>query len=111
MTTTRGSVVQHKETKECYIVRLVDNGLLAKSIADDTPSRWVAEADFVLASEADVPWLKLRTMCHRGNTLYCWELPSGEMVCEDESVSFYRGIAFSTRFSQFDANSPSPVLR
>jgi|SRR5271169_4928695 len=103
MPITERSIVQCKEAKWYGFVRLVGNNrrISVKPIADDTPSSFYAEADFVPASEADVPWFNPRTMRHiNGNILHYWELPSGEMVCEDDSVSFYGGIAFSTRFSQ-----------
>jgi hypothetical protein len=101
MTTTRGSVVQNRETKEYGFVRQVDNGrFLVKSIADGTPSRWHSGDDFVPASEADVPWLKLRTIPSREYHLFYWELPSGEMIGESEAVVFFDGVASVTRLSQ-----------
>jgi len=103
MPITEGSIVQNKEAKWYGFVRMVgiNKRVSVKSIADDAPSSFYAADDFVPASEADVPWFKPRTVRHiSGNILHYWELPSGEMVCEDESVWFSSGYAFSTRFSQ-----------
>jgi hypothetical protein len=104
MPITERSIVQHKEASWYGFVRLVgDSGRISvKPIVDDTPSSFYAGADFVPASRANVPWFNPRTLRHiTGNILHYWELPPGEMVCEDDSVSFYGGIAFSTRFAQF----------
>lgn len=113
MTITRGSIVQNKQDKWYGVVRLVGaNGRLSvKSIADDTPSSFYDEEDFVPAPEAGVPWFKLRTVHINGSDLFCWELPSGEMICESDAVWFFDGRAFITQISQLDPDSPSPVLR
>ena len=102
MAMTRGSVVKHKEAKWYGVVRLVGTNrrLSIKSIADDTPSSFYDEDDFVPASEADVPWLKLRTIPSREYHLFYWELPSGEMIGESEAVVFFDGVASVTRLSQ-----------
>jgi len=107
------TIVQNKEAKWYGVVRQVgSNGrLCVKPIADDTPSSFYDEDDFVPASEANVPWFKPRTVRHiNGNILLCWELPSGEMICEDESVWFSGGHAFSSRFRQVDSCNPFPGL-
>jgi hypothetical protein len=112
MPVARGSIVRNKEAGSYGFVRLSDNGRLSvKSIADDNPSSFYDEDDFVPASGADVPWFKPMPVRLNENNLYCWELPSGEMVCEDESVWFSGGCAFITRVSLLDPDSPSPVLR
>jgi hypothetical protein len=102
MAITRGSVFQIKQTKDYVIVRAVnDNGrLCVKSIADDTLSRSYAEDDLVPASGTDVPWFKLRTLHINGSDLFCWEMPSGETICESDAVGFCSGYASSPRFSQ-----------
>jgi hypothetical protein len=98
-------IVQHKNERSYGLVRLVcSNGtMLVKRIADDTPSRFYAADDFAPASEADVPWFKAKSFRHAcGNILLYWKLPSGRMVCEDESGStwFEGEYVFSSRLSQ-----------
>lgn len=112
MTTTRGSIVQHKE-KWYGVVRFEGTGgrLSVKPIADDAPSSFYAENDFVPASQADVQWFRPRTVHIGGSDLFCWDLPSGEMICESDAVWFFDGRAFITQISQLDPDSPSPVLR
>jgi hypothetical protein len=99
----RGSIVRHKTAGWYGLVRLVGgNGRISvKSIVDDAPSSFYPEDDFVLASEADVPWFKPKTYRPFNETdLLYWELPSGEKICESDSVWFSCDLAFSTRISQ-----------
>jgi hypothetical protein len=99
------SIVQHKTQGWYGLVRMEgDNGRISvKSIEDDTPSSFHLAGDFVLASSARVPWFKPNILRHiNGTELLYWKLPSGDMVCEDESVWFSGEYAVSMRISQAD---------
>src|SRR5271170_7862402 len=85
------SIVQHKTGGWYGLVRVEGNNgrICVKSIADDTPSCFYPVGDFILASGTDVPWFKPKTLRHIvGTELLYWKLPSGDMVCEDDSVWF-----------------------
>jgi hypothetical protein len=109
----RGTFVQQLREKWYGIVRheavAIDGraGLCVKPVADslgcpvDMPQLFCFEDDFAPASEAAVPWFKLKTLRHvNGNLLLYWERPSEEPICECDSVWFEGSRAVSMSICQ-----------
>lgn len=105
---TRGTFVRHEREGWYGIVRheapLRDIArLCVKPVADsdgrpvtDIPQVFCLQDDLTLAEEASVPWFKLRIVHHiNGNPLFYWESPSGEPICECDSLWFTDGCAVS----------------